>query len=59
MRGWPEPAWTAGRDGNPVTGAETGGLLDNRRLMGFAFLAPAVVYIALLIGVPFVTRVRL
>ena len=38
-----------------MTGAETGGLLDNRRLMGFAFLAPAVVYIALLIGVPFVT----
>ena len=42
-----------------MTGAETGGLLDNRRLMGFAFLPPAVVYIALLIGVPFVTRVRL
>ena len=37
------------------TGAATVGLLDNRRLMGFAFLAPAVVYIALLIGVPFVT----
>ena len=38
-----------------MPGAETGGLLDSRRLMGFAFLAPAVVYIALLIGVPFVT----
>ena len=33
----------------------TGGLLDNRRLIGFAFLAPAVAYIVLLIGVPFVT----
>ena len=28
-----------------MTGAETGGLLDNRRLMGFAFLAPTVVYV--------------
>ncbi len=37
------------------SGAGPGGLLDNRRLMGFAFLAPAVVYIVLLIGVPFVT----
>ena len=37
------------------SGAGPGGLLDNRRLMGFAFLAPAVVYVVLLIGVPFVT----
>ena len=37
------------------SGPGPGGLLDNRRLMGFAFLAPAVVYIVLLIGVPFVT----
>ena len=37
------------------SGAGPGGLLDNRRLMGFVFLAPAVVYIVLLIGVPFVT----
>ena len=37
------------------SGAGPGGLLDNRRLMGLVFLAPAVVYIVLLIGVPFVT----
>ncbi len=32
-----------------------GSALDSRRLMGFAFLAPAVLYIVLLIGVPFFT----
>ena len=36
-------------------GAERESLLDSRRLMGFAFLAPAVIYIVLLIGVPFFT----
>ncbi len=36
-------------------GAERGSVLDSRRLMGFAFLAPAVLYIVLLIGVPFFT----
>ena len=36
-------------------GAERESLLDSRRLMGFAFLAPAVLYIVLLIGVPFFT----
>ncbi|MDD9987274.1 MAG: sugar ABC transporter permease [Spirochaetaceae bacterium] len=32
-----------------------GSVLDSRRLMGFAFLAPAVLYIVLLIGVSFFT----
>ena len=36
-------------------GAERSSVLDSRRLMGFAFLAPAVLYIVLLIGVPFFT----
>ena len=36
-------------------GTERESLLDSRRLMGFAFLAPAVLYIVLLIGVPFFT----
>ena len=36
-------------------GAVRESLLDSRRFMGFAFLAPAVLYIALLIGVPFFT----
>ena len=38
-------------------GAGRGSLLDSRRLMGFAFLAPAVLYIILLIGVPFFTAI--
>ena len=37
--------------------AGRGSALDNRRLMGIAFLAPAVLYIVLLIGVPFVTAI--
>ena len=37
--------------------AERGSLLDSRRLMGIAFLAPAVIYIVLLIGIPFVTAI--
>ncbi len=36
-------------------GDERGSVLDSRRLMGFSFLAPAVLYIVLLIGVPFFT----
>ena len=38
-------------------GAAGAGLLDRRRLMAFAFLAPAVVYIVVLIGVPFLTAI--
>ncbi len=34
-----------------------GNWLDNRRFMGIAFLAPALLYILLLIGMPFVTAI--
>lgn len=44
----------AGVDGAGAAGV---GLLDSRRLMAFAFLAPAVLYIALLIGAPFLTAI--
>ena len=37
--------------------AQRDSLLDRRGLMGFVFLAPAVLYIVLLIGVPFFTAI--